>query len=385
MPNVYSNSTGPRVALSDVLSTMGGGGIAVSASDALFSTGTVVLTGLGAATVDTAAGSIRISVPAQTNQTLSMSAVGNTTNNATQTVDARSIILKATNSQGVPLSVGYSNGSVVLSLDGPTGQVIASNGNTIAGMTTAINTSIQTAQFAASGNVSVGLSNGSLVISAMEGVLSNWFHNSQGLGSVVVSGQTNASASVVRIPVSQALSFSRVDILVSFQTASSATAATAAVALSRVAVLYSRSGATLNPIVGVSNTITASWVSNTGIASSVTGGRYLSFNLATSLSAGEYWLGVHVSTTSGISSGAATTALNATMSVLLAGMVASVTATGFGDFNAATNASSNPHVSLQGLISSAITATSQTLQQSQITQTGAPLARANLMVMLRNV
>lgn len=385
MPNVYSNSTGPRVALSDVLSTMGGGGIAVSASDALFSTGTVVLTGLGAATVDTAAGSIRISVPAQTNQTLSMSAVGNTTNNATQTVDARSIILKATNSQGVPLSVGYSNGSVVLSLDGPTGQVIASNGNTIAGMTTAINTSIQTAQFAASGNVSVGLSNGSLVISAMEGVLSNWFHNSQGLGSVVVSGQTNASASVVRIPVSQALSFSRVDILVSFQTASSATAATAAVALSHVAVLYSRSGATLNPIVGVSNTITASWVSNTGIASSVTGGRYLSFNLATSLSAGEYWLGVHVSTTSGISSGAATTALNATMSVLLAGMVASVTATGFGDFNAATNASSNPHVSLQGLISSAITATSQTLQQSQITQTGAPLARANLMVMLRNV
>lgn len=385
MPNVYSNSTGPRVALSDVLSTMGGGGIAVSASDALFSTGTVVLTGLGAATVDTAAGSIRISVPAQTNQTLSMSAVGNTTNNATQTVDARSIILKATNSQGVPLSVGYSNGSVVLSLDGPTGQVIASNGNIIAGMTTAINTSIQTAKFAASGNVSVGLSNGSLVISAMEGVLSNWFHNSQGLGSVVVSGQTNASASVVRIPVSQALSFSRVDILVSFQTASSATAATAAVALSRVAVLYSRSGATLNPIVGVSNTITASWVSNTGIASSVTGGRYLSFNLATSLSAGEYWLGVHVSTTSGISSGAATTALNATMSVLLAGMVASVTATGFGDFNAATNASSNPHVSLQGLISSAITATSQTLQQSQITQTGAPLARANLMVMLRNV
>ena len=43
--------------------------VALSASDSLYSSGTVVLTGLGAATVNTGAGSIRISVPIQSAQT----------------------------------------------------------------------------------------------------------------------------------------------------------------------------------------------------------------------------------------------------------------------------------------------------------------------------
>jgi hypothetical protein len=319
MPNVYSASTGPRVALSAVLSTKPG--VAVAASNSTYSSGTVVLSGNG------------------------------------------------------NMTVSYNAGTVLLSAGvGAGGGVAIANG--------AATITSGTAVFSNSNGVTFGL-NGQTVTASAGYRVSSYTHNSLAFLANAFSVIGAASASIVHVPIPQEVSFSRLDVHVSFQTASSATAATAAVAFSNVAVIYTRNGSTLNPIVGASNTITVSWVSNTGIASSATGPRLLSFGLATALTPGNYWVGVHISTTSGISSGAATTALNGSLSIIFPSIVGTWTGTNWGDFNGTTHSSSSPLLYLQGLISSALTATGQTLQASQITQSGTFVPRAGLVIGLK--
>ena len=474
MANIYSAGTGPHIALSDVLSTMAAGGgigvvasnttftsgtisisgfgaatvntttnlirisvpvqttqptLAIIASNATSTAGTVVISGFGAATVNTAAGTIRISVPTQTTQVETQTFVGGIAVNALTTYTSGTVVLSAganitlgTNAQTVTISgvaaqtvqtqnmvavsasdrlfssgtvvitgtgggitVNTSAGTIGLSVAAPVAQTVQTQNMVAIAVNAATTYTSGTVVFSNSNGITFG-TNGQTVTASvpLSATMNSYYYNTAALYSIVASGQTNASASVIFMQIPQDVSFTRVDIPVSFQTASSAVNATAAVAFSNVAVLYSRNGISLNPIVGASNTITVSWVSNTGIASSATGARLLSFGLASTISPGMYWLGLHVSTTSAISTGTATTALNGTLSMLLGGGVASVTATLLGDFNAATNASVNVLWPLQGLISSAITATSQTLQQSQITQSGVGLVRANPIVIFRN-
>jgi hypothetical protein len=316
MPNVYSASTGPRVALSAVLSTKPG--VAVAASNSTYSSGTVVLSGNG------------------------------------------------------NMTVSYNAGTILLSAGGGAGGGIAiANG--------AASITSGTAVFSNANGVTFGV-NGQTVTASAGYRVSSYTHNSVAFNNPAISAIGVASASIVHVPIPQEVSFTRLDVHVSFQTASSAAANTAAARFSNVAVIYTRDGSTLNPIVGASNTITVSWASNTGIASSATGPRLLSFALATALTPGNYWVGVHVSTTSGISTGTATTALNGTLSIPFPNYGASWTGTLWGDFNGSTHSSSNNLLYLQGLISSAITATSQTLQASQITQSGTLVPRAGLVI-----
>ena len=96
--------------------------------------------------------------------------------------------------------------------------------------------------------------------------------------------------------IPEQISFSRVDIPVSMSLSTAGTTATAAMAVSAVGVIYSRNASTLNAIVGQSSTTTYSYASNTGVFSSLSGARLWSFNLATQLSAGEYYLGFQLST-----------------------------------------------------------------------------------------
>jgi hypothetical protein len=233
--------------------------------------------------------------------------------------------------------------------------------------------------------ITVGTAAGRIDVSG-PGLQSYLFINSYGIGQGGSAGQTNASASILSFHVPEAISFSRADVLVNLTLATVANNSTAAAAFSNAGVIYSRNGSTLNPIVGALNTVTLSWVSNTGIYASASANRYVSFGLATSLSAGQYWLGVHISSTSAISTGTATTALNATMSMYLGSIANNLVQTAFGDLNAVAATTLVPAFLFHGLISSAITATSQTLQGSQITATGGgALSRPNLLVLLRNV
>ena len=156
---------------------------------------------------------------------------------------------------------------------------------------------------------------------------------------------------------------------------------TAGVVFSNYAVIYTKNAGTFNPVVGVANTQTISWVSNSGIYSSVTGPRLFSFPLQSTLTPGEYWLGLQVVSSSGFTLGGGnTTALNATMSMILLGN-GPATATAYADFNAATNATTN--VIPAGLNSVSLTATNQTCQTSQWTVTGTCWSRAGIPINFR--
>jgi hypothetical protein len=125
---------------------------------------TLSFNGLGGITVGYSNGSIQLSGPqtvAQTNQTVGLYALGNTTQNSSTTLDARTI---SYNGLGI-VTVGYSNGSV---------QISASQSNQTEGMYAIGNTvgqsssstfDARTMSISGAGIASVGYSNNALVIS----------------------------------------------------------------------------------------------------------------------------------------------------------------------------------------------------------------------------
>ncbi|HUS26089.1 MAG TPA: hypothetical protein VMY99_01955 [Nevskiaceae bacterium] len=409
--------------------------------------------GLGGATVGYSNGSIQISAPqtaAQTNQTVGLYALGNTTQNSSTTLDARSLSF---NGLGAA-TMGYSNGSIQVSVAAQTVQTqnlhnVTLSGNTAGAMahissgtltlaggnniTLSQNGNAVTISAGAGGGGGVALANsqatyssgtvnlleggGAITIASSAGgqsfkvsvpqtsslsatgavslstngstisigapvysPMSQWIHNSAAMYSSSTSAMVNTSVSLVRMLIPEQLSFSRVDVPVSVSGATQSSANTAAMALSAVGVLYSRNASTLNPIVGQSSTTTYSYASNTGVYSSITGPRMLSFNLATSLTAGEYYFGFQLSSATS-SVGTATTNLGWTVAPVFG---TSYTVLPWQDISAATNQTINLYQPLQGMKSIAITNTTMTHQQSQITQSGATAIRANLVVILRN-
>jgi hypothetical protein len=192
--------------------------------------------------------------------------------------------------------------------------------------------------------------------------------------------------SLVYMPVPHPISFSRVDVLMSVSLATSATTNTAAIDLSAVGVIYSRNGSTLNPIVGQSSTTTYTWASSTGVFSSLTGNRLWSFNLATSLPAGDYWFGHQLITHSGSSIGASTTLLSGTFAPYYGNLNASLgISTGFAEMSVLTADTLNNPLVFQGLNSVSISNTTMTRQLSQMSHSSSAGLRANNIIVLRNV
>ena len=208
-----------------------------------------------------------------------------------------------------------------------------------------------------------------------------WTHNPDAFYSSSTSAHVDTSVSIMRLEVPAAVSFSRIDFPVSVSLATSATAATAAMNLSATMVLYTRTAQTLNPFVGLLSTTTYTWASNSGVYSSLTGPRVLSFNIATVIGPGEYYAAVALSTASNSSIGTATTALRGTISPILG---TSYSVLPFQDMSAATAATSNAVRYGQGMYNASISATNQTLSASGITMTGATAFRANGILIFRN-
>jgi len=209
--------------------------------------------------------------------------------------------------------------------------------------------------------------------------LSRFDYPQQWQSGISSSQQTNANVSLVRILVPSVIQFTRIEVPVSISASSSNVANTAGIVMSSYGVLYTRNGSTLNPIVGVAGTQTLTWASNTSGYNNLTGPHMMSFGLQSTLTPGEYYLGVQVSTTSGTSVGTATTALNATISMVAQSIY---TANAFPDWNVVSAATTNNWV--QGLNSVVLTATNQTHQMSQMTMTGVAYFRAALPVVFRN-
>ena len=181
--------------------------------------------GAGIISVGLSGGSVVISAttPAQSNQTEGLYAVGNTTGqSSSSTVDARSISFDGA---GVA-SVGMSGGSVVISVPAAAAQSAQTVGEYAVGNTTAQSSSstidARSQSFDGAGIVSVGLSGGSVVISATTptqtnqtdgiyasqnttGNSSSLTHDArsltiEGLGAVSVGWSTNNSHLLISAP-----------------------------------------------------------------------------------------------------------------------------------------------------------------------------------------
>lgn len=262
----------------------------------------------------------------------------------------------------------YSSGT--LNLTGGGALTVTANANTISFNAPAVSS------LSGTGGFSISTDNSTIYMGMP--LLSQWQHNSAAMYASATGTLVSNSISIARILLPQAVTFSRVDIPAYVTLFSSATANTAAVTLGAIGVLYTRNGATLNPFVGQSSSATYTWanVSNTG---NLVGIRALSFSFASSLSAGEYFLGMQLASNT-ISSGTATTNLGFTLTPFAG---STYSAFGMQDMGQAAVSSINLHQPLQGVAPS-IANTSQTIQQSQILQTGLA-QRANLVVNFRNV
>lgn len=295
------------------------------------------------------------SVAAQSNQTLGMYVLNNTVTNAqssTSTLDARSISFT---NYGA-LSAGFSGGTMQLSVPA-TSNIIGTNG--------------------------VGISSNGSTISVSIPPTSYWMHNSAAFYSSSSGNMINGTMSIARMLLPNQISFSRVDIPLSVSVSTSGNNSSAGVAQTAYGVIYTRSGSTLNPIVGQSSTTSFSYSSSGGAFVSISGPRVMSFNLATMLTAGEYYFGLQLST--------ATSAVNTSGTTNLGWSVSPVYGTSnsvapWTDMNSATNQTVNALLPLQGINSATINNTTITLQQSQITQSGGTSGglRGNIIVIFRN-
>lgn len=351
---------------------------------AAISSGTMTLAGGNNVTLSQAGNAVTISAanaPAQSAQTLGVYGSSQTTGAASSTtVDARSLTIVG---QG-GLSVGASNGSIVLS--GATG---GAGGGFSAGVSnlglTAGSTGVTGTRLVLVGSDGLMLSqstdaNGA-TITFDPPTLSRLEANTAALLSSSTSNMTLTSMTLVRLTAPTAVAFSQADFAVSVNLATSAIARTAALNISAVYGLYSRSGSTLTPIVAGSSTTTYTWASNSAAYSSLTGPRMLSFPLQSTITPGEYYLGVQLSTASTSSIGTATTALSATIAPIYA---THLTSRHFDYMSLDPSVSRGPIFGLQGVHSVQVTATSQTIQQSNIRMSGTALVRAGCIAILRN-
>ena len=434
------NSAGLAVSLS--VAAPGGGGMGISAGTQSVNTGTMIFADSNGISFGMS-GSSRITasytVPSQT---VTISATSNTTGSSSGTAALSGLIFKG---QGAA-SVGISNGSIIIDapnaaagnvtfsagansaglasivfsnsngvsfgLNGSTitasavgGGGAESNNVNLLGANTAGNTTASGSTLGFSGiNLTLSGTNNSQIIFSAPAVSS--LVGASGIGistagstisiyqpvalsrfSVAPEGASSAgsamaqgSMSFQRFFVPDNLSFSRVDLPVLMSLASSATTNTGGLLISSGAVIYSVSGtSTLNPIVGVFGTTTYTYASNTANFNSLSGPRYLSFPLATFLTPGEYYIGFQLSTNNNSSIGLSTTALGATISVPHGPIY---TASQWQEFGAVTATSLNMRPMVG--VAASVTATGQTQQMSNITQTGTALMRANVPAIFRN-
>ncbi len=372
------------------LGLYGVGNTTGQSSSSTFDARTLSFQGAGAASVGYSNGSVVISAPNAAAGNVTFSAGGNSAGLASVVFSNSNGVSFGLNGSTITASAaGGAGGGIALANSQTTYTSGTANLNVAGGAMTIASTTGQsfnfsvpaTSSLSATGGLNIS-TNGNVISIGVPGIASQWMHNSAAIYSSTTGNMINGTASVARMIIPGHISFSRVDVPVSISGATSAAANTAAMAISAVGVIYSRSGSTLNPIVGQSSTTTYSYASNSGVYSSLTGPRVMSFNLATSLSAGEYYFGFQLSSATS-SVGTATTNLGWTVAPIYG---TSYSALPWADMSAATNQTVNLFQPLQGINSVMVTNTTMTMQQSQVTQSGGTSGglRGNFIVNLRN-
>lgn len=194
-----------------------------------------------------------------------------------------------------------------------------------------------------------------------------------------VGAPINASASVVYCPIYHNLSASRFDLIGSVNVATAANNSTAGFLYSITAVAYTRNGNTLSSVSSIVTNNQMTWTNNA--TGSVTGAFFFSAPLAFAGPAGKYWFGLRLSTRATGLTGAATTSLGNTVSMMGVGSAVagalSVREPGAGTAN------SNGWFVGMGMYSG--TSNFSTIALSNLTQQGTNMNRANVAMRMLGV
>lgn len=361
----------------------GGGGWELSAGASSQSTGTIVFSNsnnvsFGMSTAAAAAATVTATASYPTTQALYF--LDNTVGqSSTSTAADQSLSY----SLGGALSGGWTNGSILLSAPqtsslSATGHIsISVNGSTIS-----------IGDFAAGSGFTSGSTTG------------NWAAtlNSTGLSEVIpyrtrvvwphcqltaISAPGNASASFQYVAVYAPATGTRIDALASWSAmGSAATTATAAIAMSAYAVIYTRNVSTLSSLSSGSTQTTYSYASNTAGHTEFLSAamRPISVPVNFNMQAGEYLVGFNLITATS-SIGASTTSFGLTLSMM--GGNQNQTAANYAEIGSQTASSSNLFAGM-GVYASATTGMPAAASLSAIAQTGSSLSQANIALVFRN-
>jgi hypothetical protein len=373
---VFSNSNGITFGLNGQTITASHNGLtsqsnqAVSGSNGSFTFQTVTFGNLNGLSFYTSNGSMvgSYTVPTQSNQTIGAYAVSNTTLSTSGTIDARSLSFQGA---GVA-SVGVSNGSVIISV--PAGGGGLTNINVSAGTTSQ---NLSNFVFSNSNGVSFGLNGSTITASVAAGAgvtVSEWVRGS----AITAAGSNVASNSCTIVPfdVPYYLACSALEIAASLSRATQTNTSSGGFSVGISAVLYSRNAGTLSSIASGSTSVSTFHQSNS--TSSIANARKftLSLNAGQTLTPGKYWLALHVSTTT---AGQTSLALGFSMGVL------PTWATGFGAANYLGSNTTNTRGIAVGQAVIATAATRASLAFSDITgHSGNSASLANIWFGLRD-
>jgi hypothetical protein len=336
----FTNTNG-SVAIASVRASLFALGNTTQNSSTALNLNVLSVNGLGIITAGFSNGSIQLSAT-QSAQTIGLYAVSNTTGaSSSSTFDARTVSF-----QGAGIaSVGFSNGSVVISVPSGGG---AGDGVVSIGMSTEGNTAGTTGLVSSGRMIVVGsgaislsqsvngqsaslsilgpatssivgtsgitLSTAGSTISVQPVPMSSW----DNLWEVTQAGtaQANSLVSIQPVYLEYPLAASNVLLAASVNVATQTNNSSGYYDISVSGVFYTANSQTLSSLFSFSNSFTNTWSSNN--TGTVTGVQGMTASFATTtLTAGQYYLALHVSTNNSATGGANTTALANTLSMVL--------------------------------------------------------------------
>jgi hypothetical protein len=310
--------------------------------------------------------------------TLSVFAVSNTTQSSSGTIPFN---LLSFHGAGIA-SVGVSNGSVIISVPAGGG---AGDGGVFAGVSTFGNTAgstgtVSTGNFVLVGSngISLSQSTGAVGSNATVTIHAPVLSVFQRASIITAAGslQANSSASIIPFILDWQVSASQVRFAISVSAQTQTVTSSAGFAVGWSGVIYSNNAGTLSSINSFSNSTTTFFQSNS--TSSVQNGRMLTANLATAslFSPGRYWMILNLTTT---------TSGQLSRSVSISLGVVPTWATGFGAVNYFGSNTTNTRGVQQGLAIHSTGATRASLVFTDITgHSGNSASLANVWFELNN-
>lgn len=316
---------------------------------------------------------------------------GTSATNASITLNSNGLAISVAAPGGggaINVSAGTTSGNLqTLQFDNGNGVTFGLNGSTVTasvaaggGVAIADGGGTQTSgtvQFSNSNNITFGLNNGTMTASYQNPYeIVFWRPNDMvtTVGAPIVN-----SASIVYCPMDHNLTATRFDYIASVNVATAGNNSSAGFLYSATAVLYTRNGGTLSSLSSATTANQMTWSSNA--TGSVTGAFFLSIPLNVNAQADKYWVGAQISTRATGLTGANTTSLGNTVSMMGVGSVVA------GAFSVrepgAATANSNGWVYGMGMYSG--TSNFSTIAFSNLTQQGTNAQRANIGFRMVNV